>query len=190
MKIAFVTSRSVSNQWGESHASVSHNLIDYLTWCGYSSIILHNGNLNVLGDLFSRVSPDLVVLSGGESLGVDANRDAFELAVLRLCEMKTVPVLGICRGMQLLGLYFDQPPKEIKGHSGVRHEVTGSHNSEVNSYHNFGYTEVSSPLVTLVQGHDESVEAFRHLSLPWLGVMWHPERESPGNWMDVLRLPK
>jgi gamma-glutamyl-gamma-aminobutyrate hydrolase PuuD len=190
MKIAFVTSRSVSNQWGESHASVSHNLIDYLTWCGYSSIILHKENLNILGDLSSRVSPDLVVLSGGESLGVDSTRDEFELSVLRLCEMKTIPVLGICRGMQMLGLFFDQPPIKIEGHSGVRHMVTGVHNSEVNSYHNFGYLEVSSPLVTLVQGQDDTVEAFRHLSLPWLGIMWHPERESVENWIDVLRFQR
>lgn len=190
MKIALVTSRSVSNQWGESHASVSHGLIDYLSWCGYSSIILHNKNLNLLSDLFSTISPELVVLSGGESLGMDPTRDVFELSVLRLCEEKTVPVLGICRGMQVLGLYFDQPPIGIEGHSGVRHTVTGLLNSEVNSYHQFGYPKVSLPLVALVQGQDDSVEAFRHSSLPWLGIMWHPERESAENWIDVTRFQK
>lgn len=188
MKKALVTSRIVLNHWEEAHYAVSRNLIDYLKWCGYSTIILHAGNMGSLQNIFDSYSPDLVVLSGGESLGDDPDRDAFEVSLLRLSEKYIVPVLGICRGMQMLGFYFDQAPSKLTGHVGVRHGVTGSLNVEVNSFHHFGFGEIFHPLVSLARGEDNSVEAFKHQSLPWLGIMWHPERDAPTNWINVLGL--
>ncbi|MCG5531304.1 gamma-glutamyl-gamma-aminobutyrate hydrolase family protein [Halorhodospira halochloris] len=34
-------------------------------------------------------------------------------------------------------------------------------------------------LEALAWAEDGSVEALRHSDLPWLGIMWHPERDTP-----------
>jgi putative glutamine amidotransferase len=56
---------------------------------------------------------------------------------------KKIPLLGICRGMQFLGIFFGAALNKIIGHAGARHGLvqskTGNHNYPkiVNSYHDF-----------------------------------------------------
>ena len=71
----------------------------------------------------------------------------------------------------------------------------GSNTATVNSWHTLAITSVPPDWIALAFADDETVEAMRHRMLPWLGVMWHPERESgnPGmlsEWMNaILRQP-
>lgn len=187
MKSAIVTTRTLTNQWGENFASVSQNLIQYLNWAGYSSIILSKFSVSSLSSVIPLFSPDLVVLSGGETLGEDLERDKFEFAFLDLLKDSGVPTLGICRGMQVIGRYFDQDLVQVANHAGTTHEISGIVTKEVNSYHNFGFKRVVEPLEPLAIATDGTIESFRHRSLPILGVMWHPERDKPENWDNVLR---
>jgi putative glutamine amidotransferase len=129
----------------------------------------------------------LVVLSGGESVGEDPSRDTFEFGLLDMIQKTDTPVLGICRGMQIIGSFLGQDPTPVENHAGTRHLISGLVSAEVNSYHNFGFERVVTPLVPLIKAHDGSIEAFRHERLSWLGVMWHPERDSPDTWHNVLR---
>ena len=50
---------------------------------------------------------------------------------------------------------------------------------KVNSFHNFTIpcNEVSSELKIVYKDKDHYVEAVEHKNLPWVGIMWHPERE-------------
>ena len=50
---------------------------------------------------------------------------------------------------------------------------------KVNSFHNFTIpcNEVSSELKIVYKDKDHYVEAVEHINLPWVGIMWHPERE-------------
>lgn len=187
MKRAIVTSRTLTNQWGEDFASVSQNLIQYLAWVGYFSISLSKHSAGDLPKFISSFQPDLIVLSGGESIGEDSARDSFEYGLLDLIQKTDTPTLGICRGMQIIGSFVGQTPTPLKNHSGTKHLVGGLISAEVNSFHNFGFESVTMPLVPLITAHDGTIEAFKHDKLPWLGVMWHPERDTPENWHDVLR---
>lgn len=187
MMKAVITSRTLTNQWGEDFASVSQILVQYLSWIGYSSVFLSKHNAPNLPELISSLEPDLVVLSGGESLGEDLVRDAFEFALLDMIQKTDTPILGICRGMQIIGSFFGQNPIPVANHAGTRHLISGSQSEEVNSFHNFGFQRVVKPLVPLIKAQDGTVEAFRHQDLPWLGVMWHPERDFPESWNNVLR---
>ena len=186
MKIAYISCRALTNNWGELHSATSFNLIEYLEWCGFNSILLHKMNGGLIRELFSQIPPDLIVLSGGETIGVDVERDSFEFEVLEVASQYHFPVLGICRGMQIMGKYFGQGLSNLEDHAGTRHAIDIEDNFEVNSYHNFGFTQVFAPFEVLAKANDGSVEMFHHQLLPWLGVMWHPERENRKKWRNVL----
>ena len=188
MKKAIVTSRTLTNRWGEDFASVSQSLIQYLNWVGYSSISLSKHSTDDLHKFIGSFQPDLIVLSGGESIGEDLVRDSFEYNLLNVSQATGTPTLGVCRGMQIIGSFLGQAPTPLMNHAGTRHLVSGMLSAEVNSFHNYGFERVVMPLVPLIKAHDGTIEAFKHNNLPWLGVMWHPERDAPENWHNVLRL--
>ena len=190
MKIALVTARSLGNQWNELHHSVSLNLVSYIKWCGFEPLVLPSDSDTFPETFINQIKPDLLVLSGGESLGENLKRDQFEKSLLDYSFSFSLPVLGICRGMQVMANYFGATPEKIVGHAGTRHEVTGILQATVNSFHNFGFWEVPSEFDVLAKASDNSIEMIHHTALPWLGVMWHPEREPVASRSNVLGLLK
>jgi|LakMenEpi03Aug12_release.lakeMendotaPanAssembly.Ray.scaffolds.fasta_scaffold31032_2 gamma-glutamyl-gamma-aminobutyrate hydrolase PuuD len=135
-----------------------------------------------------RMKPDLIILSGGNDLccvskpiNCDAIRDLTEKTLLQYAV--NIPVLGICRGMQLISTYFGSKLTEVENHVANNHIVKFSseennHTSMLtNSFHRWGVNkeDLSKDLMAL---HTEgaSVESFKHQVFPWIGVMWHPER--------------
>ena len=137
-----------------------------------------------------------------ETKGTWPARDAFELALARRALEREMPVLGICRGMQLLnvacGGTLTQHLPDLVGHPDHRHtpgtfgdhevriepgtlaaRAAGAERVTVKSHHHQGVERVGDGLV--VSGWavpDEVVEA---IELPGrefaLGVLWHPEED-------------
>ncbi|MDJ0760184.1 MAG: gamma-glutamyl-gamma-aminobutyrate hydrolase family protein [Woeseiaceae bacterium] len=142
-----------------------------------------------------------LILSGGNSLSAadpDApdcapERDAFEAAAIQWALQHDVPVLGVCRGMQMLNVWFGGSLEKIDGHAGTHHAVSATGASPlptsrtVNSYHNWGISieTLAENLDVLAQHEDGSIEAFRHRTHRVDGIMWHPERETPFNDEDL-----
>ena len=128
-----------------------------------------------------------LLLTGGNTLtayGGDApERDRTELDTLAFARARGVPVLGVCRGMQVILHAFGVPLRPVDGHAGTRHRVGGSRT--VNSFHDFGSTGDTRPLDVLARADDGVVEAMRHPVEPVHGVMWHPERCEPFAEADV-----
>ena len=101
-----------------------------------------------------------------------------------------VPVFAICRGLQFLNHYQGGATTDVQDHVATRHQVSGElapEGREVNSYHGQGIMEdgLGRDLEVLATGPDGGIEALRHKNLPWLGVMWHPEREATPNPDDL-----
>ena len=74
----------------------------------------------------------------------------------------------------------------IKNHVSVRHNINSINQSynfplKVNSYHNWGIRikDLSEKLIPLALDNEENVEAFVNKEKNIMGMMWHPERESP-----------
>jgi anthranilate/para-aminobenzoate synthase component II len=134
------------------------------------------------------VRPGAVVLSGGNDLGEYPERDDTERHLLAWAKDCRVPVLGICRGMQMMGVWAGGSLKPVQGHVRTRHVLQGSVVGGVNSFHNFALADCPLEFEVSAQAEDGEIEAIRHTSLPWEGWMWHPEREAVFSAQDTQRL--
>lgn len=122
-----------------------------------------------------------LVLTGGEDIGSSPVRDELELGLLRLARAQGWPVLGVCRGMQMLHKESGGELIPIDGHVAHTHRVqTPLRVDVVNSWHRWGVRVLADGWQAMALAPDGSVEAMRHQHLPWLGLMWHPERQQGG----------
>jgi len=169
----------------------------------------------VIGDLYARL--DGFLLAGGGDVaphrygqtrlagvsGVDAPRDRLEIWLVRRAVDDGMPLLAICRGIQVLNvalggsLYQDIPqqlpgaanhnfrrghPRNHLGHrvdvvSGTRlAQTVGDTGLGVNSFHHQGLYELAPALAVSATSPDGLIEA---VEIPGhdcqLGVQWHPE---------------
>ncbi len=147
------------------------------------------------GDVDEAVSgwpPSLIVLSGGNDIGDAPERDATEAALLSRAAADHIPVLAVCRGMQMVQHYLGGSLNRMTDHVATEHVVkavsanTAPAELLVNSFHAWAISRCSlaRDLEALYcHADDSSVEAAQHTTLPWLCLMWHPER--PGKGMAV-----
>lgn len=139
---------------------------------------------------------DGFVLSGGNDLGQMPARDALEAAVLDHSISHCLPVFGICRGLQMMNYYLGGSLRKVTDHVAVRHRISGpligSSGREVNSYHNQGVlsSDLDEELEALAWSEDGVIEALRHRTRPWLGIMWHPERDERVSETDRFLIKK
>ncbi len=132
----------------------------------------------------------------------DDERDALELALIKRAIAKRMPILGICRGMQDLNVYFggtlyqdialnlatslhDNRTTTERGQ--VRHRVlvesgtvyqniVGEKEIGVNSLHHQGVKTLGAGLVVGGKAEDGLIEAIELADYPFcIGVQWHPE---------------
>jgi gamma-glutamyl-gamma-aminobutyrate hydrolase PuuD len=153
----------------------------FLLECGLIPIPIPN-SVEAALQICEKVSG--IVLTGGNDLaayGGDApDRDATETALLDLAERRDLPVLGVCRGMQMIQHRFGTRLQHVHGHVAPRQCISiDGRRVEVNSFHNFGAMEVHPPLMTWAIADDGVIKAVKHAGSRMLGVMWHPERREP-----------
>ena len=182
MKVALVSQRvDLLLERAERRDAVDQRLLDWLASCGFLPIPLPN-RAERIAPLWTRVRPSVVVLSGGNDLaayGGDApERDETERTLVTQAMREHVPVLGLCRGAQLLFDMLGHRLERMPGHIGVRHNLRFDDcYRSVNSYHSWACRTYDTPLRVLARSDDDVIEAFCHPERAMLGVMWHPERE-------------
>ena len=94
---------------------------------------------------------DLIILSGGndlfENFKSSKNRLKIEKKLIDNSIKKNIPLIGICRGMQLINYFFGGKIKRIPHHMRTKHEIKLNNNFfpkkkiKVNSFHNFGISK-------------------------------------------------
>ena len=133
------------------------------------------------------------IITGGNDLFDAPIRDETELAVVDYAVKNNLPVLGICRGLQVICHYFgnkvEQCPVEDE-HVATKHVINlvdspvqeCGHEVLVNSFHDNcvgnkdNFSDVLKPFAF---SHDGLVEAVYSKTNRIMGLMWHPERERP-----------
>lgn len=147
---------------------------------------------------------DALLLAGGGDLepwrygqvntasrDLDPERDAAELALLETFVAAGKPVLGICRGLQTINVFFGGTlVQDLPGHSAVEgidrlHRVTTApsvlqelfgEQCIVNSSHHQAVDRPGRGMQAVQWAPDGTVEAMVHERLPIWAVQWHPER--------------
>lgn len=155
---------------------------------------------------------DGLILSGGADvdpahygeapspdLGVtEPDRDEWEIALYQGARKRGIPVLGICRGFQIINVIeggslnqhvelesgAGHPQWDVDGHATthtvevIGGEVTSkvlSGTVPVNSLHHQTVKELASSLIATARAEDGVIEGFESTDGSVLGVQWHPE---------------
>jgi putative glutamine amidotransferase len=148
------------------------------------------GAVRNLERFIREVDPVGVVLSGGNDIGSCEDRDITEQVLLRYALKHQLPALGLCRGMQMMGVFSGVELTGVSGHVRTRHQLVGEIKRDVNSYHNLGLSGCPDGFRVLATAEDGGIEAIRSGTLNWEGWMWHPERENPFNVADIKQFQK
>lgn len=147
--------------------------------------LLNPGVCVVLEAFLDKIQPDGIVLSGGNDVGSCLDRDITEAVLIRYAIRKNIPLLGICRGMQMLGVYMGATLENVRNHVRIRHVLSGVYNHEVNSFHDQAIVNLPADFEITATSEDSMVEGIRHKRSQLFGWMWHPERENPFNRIDI-----
>lgn len=169
---------------------------------------------------------DGLILSGGQDVAphhyneeakpwlgaVSAERDHFELLAVRYAYQLNKPMLGVCRGVQLLNvalggtLYQDiekeheTPLKHLQAEYRVHpthavsilpgsrlHAIFGQESVHTNSFHHQSIKEIAEGFMVSARSSDGIVEAIEKRDSPFvLGVQWHPEMMVGDPYMSKL----
>ncbi len=148
---------------------------------------------------------------------IDSVRDVYDLVLLKLATDRNIPVLGICRGEQIMnvafgGTLYQDIPLQVKA-SNIRHKQTepreqgthtitidkdsklasilGVNEYKINSYHHQAVRKVAPGFRAVAKSTDgivEAIEAYPNRAL--LGVQWHPESHAAAGDTTMLKLFK
>jgi len=193
MKLIAVTQRVVVDPaTGERRDALDQRWPRLLLQCGLVPLIVPNC-LRAAQRLAARLPLEGVLLTGGNDLaayGGDApERDETEAFFLRDALAGGRPLLGVCRGMQMIQHFLGVPLVRVEGHVALRHRVRGEGSSrEVNSYHRLGAWTSVPDLEVQATAPDGVIEAVQHRRRRVAGIMWHPEREEPATAADLALL--
>ena len=104
------------------------------------------------------INPAVYGEENTDSIDIDDRLDRFEMFVIGTAIRNRKPILGICRGHQLM------------------YEIYGQDDLLINSAHHQAIQVLADDLRAVQYSTDGEIEAIEHRLLPIYGVQWHPER--------------
>ena len=207
--------RQIHASGGEMWAdTVNHTYRNGVTRAGGIPVLLAPVSDEAVPTLLNRI--DGLLLTGGgdvdpslygssptkEMYGIDPERDRFEIALAREAHLRKLPVMAVCRGIQILnvalgGSLIEDIPSEIGSdyHAKIGDDVFVAHQQvqieescglaalvgttelAVNSIHHQALRRVADGIHPVAWANDGVIEAIEADDPDWplIGVQWHPE---------------
>lgn len=140
---------------------------------------------------------------------IEAEIDQLDLDVIEIAQEKEIPILGICRGLQIInvalgGSLIQDIPQNIIDHNVSFKNKTKNHGhlvsivkesklhsifgdeTEVNSYHHQAIDRLADGLTVCAVSSDGIIEAVEGENI--LAVQWHPERMTQDGVFNIFDL--
>tara|TARA_B100002019_G_scaffold276537_1_gene275446 strand:+ start:124 stop:735 length:612 start_codon:yes stop_codon:yes gene_type:complete len=200
MKVIIVSQRvEFIPKRDEIRDSIDQKLLKFILKGGYLPVTIPNiffnhteiDDINYFKKWLDIINPDGILISGGNNVGEFKTRDKTEHYLLDYANQNKKPLLGICRGMQMISLWAGSSLRKVKDHISKNHKIDFQGKIiNVNSYHNYAIDVCPKNFHVLATSLDGEIEAIRHNSLNWEGWMWHPEREAKFNNFDLKNFKK
>lgn len=178
------------HQIDEYRDEIDQKLMKWVLRLGFLPLQIPNILEDKLYEWIKVFSPHGFIFSGGEDVGSNNSRDSTEKEALKFAMQNNLPVLGICRGMQIMGLEDSGELCNVADHVNVSHSIKGIDVERgklpmvVNSYHKLAFKKCPKSYQVIATSDDNVIEAFSHKKLPWEAWMWHPERD--GAFEEIL----
>jgi putative glutamine amidotransferase len=200
MRIGVTQRVEVIPSYGERRDCLDQQWFRLLESLGFVPVPVPN-SLAEVEEWLDALGVEGLILSGGNDIShlpdasnASTDRDRTESALLAVAQQRQWPVLGVCRGLQMMNVWLGGQLTAVSGHTAVRHGVSSAQDAEacflpfreVNSFHNWGIAPegLAAGLIPQLLSPEGDIEAYLHTDLPWAGIMWHPERETPFNEHD------
>jgi len=184
-------------EYNEYRDELDQRWSSLFTNIGILQIILPNNSELFKSKAIDSLNLNGVILSGGElqennnyNIGLK-NRNEFENNLINYCIDNKIPIIGVCRGMQILNNFFGGKLEKIDNHVGKYHEINNLSNlpisNKVNSYHEFklNRNELPENFEIIATDLDGEIESILDKKNNLLGIMWHPERNDPFDINDL-----
>ncbi|CAI3672968.1 N5-(cytidine 5'-diphosphoramidyl)-L-glutamine hydrolase [Clostridium neonatale] len=190
-----------NDKYYEIRDCISYDYIKLLNQYNLQPVLISN-NLDNPERYFNNLQCRGLILTGGDDIefrfdrfkelninSIDNCRDKTEYRLLQYCLKNDIPVLGICRGLQIINTFFGGDTCKIIGgtHVNVKHKINivdeyfgelGSKEIYVNSYHNnvIYKNNCAKELNIFAEAKDSIVEGV-YIENKLVGIQWHPERD-------------
>lgn len=167
---------------------INEEYIKLLKKYNITPIFISNENINYLINICDGViitggydiNPNLYNQDNINSKNIDDELDNLDIKVIEYCVNNKLPCLGICRGLQIINVYF-------KGtlHQNIDKKHYKNLNSKlfinnkkysINSFHHQGIDKLGDDLVSIGIS-DEIIEYIKHRYLPIIGTQFHIEKD-------------
>jgi putative glutamine amidotransferase len=197
--------RAIDTVLGEQQGAIAYGgYLEHLHRAGAEVVVLAPGTRvpavvrdNLRGLLLTGggdVAADRFGGADADARDVDLARDAMELDLVRHCRAERIPVLGMCRGNQVLNVALGGTLRTVEGHvqdaplsettgtvrldPGCRlRDVLGAPDVAVNSYHRWAIGEPAPGMAVTARATDEVPEGIEWVGDDWfaIGTQWHAE---------------
>lgn len=198
MKIGITMRRIEHTVYPDVRDSLSRDWSAYMskTFPGILLIPLLNDPKNILKTI-KGLRIEGIIFSNGGDWGEDKERDETEKKVFNFALDRELPILGVCRGFQVINILMgggleDDIGRNRENHINEVHDVLINKKSpfwkfekkdklKVNSFHKQGFLidKLSPKLRAFALSRAGIVEGVFHRRRPILGMQWHPERHGP-----------
>ena len=187
------------NNYNEKRDTISQDWVVFLEKLGALPVFIPN-KLSDVRSFLTDMKVNGLILSGGDNIGDDPERDRTEEEIIDFGIDHKIPIFGVCRGMQVLNKYFGGSiiTNNTLEHVGKPHliqltnpklsNILNFTSLNVNSFHHniINQRVLGKNLETFAQAKDKTIEGFFHKTFPIMGVMWHPERDTNVETESIL----